>query len=92
VGTYLVSLVRPLFQLRTVLINAPSQAIVTAVTAPHQTIEEAIQGWQRTWLVLGFDQAIDYQFAQKEYFDQHYLLLGETQIGGIYLLRYELAD
>jgi hypothetical protein len=42
--------------------------------------------------VLGFDQAIDYQFAQKEYFDQHYLLLGETQIGGIYLLRYELAD
>jgi uncharacterized membrane protein len=73
-------------------INAPSQAIVTAVTAPKRDVSEAVQGYRQAWLVLGLDQAIDYQLAQKDYFDQHYRLVAETQVGGIYLLRYALDD
>jgi hypothetical protein len=73
-------------------INAPSQAIVTAVTAPRQDVDRAIQGRRQAWLVLGLDQAIDYQLAQKDYFDAHYRLLEETRIGGIYLLRYALDE
>jgi mannosyltransferase len=73
-------------------INAPSQAIVTAVTAPKQEVAAAVHEYQRAWLVLGMDQAIDYQLAQKNYFDQHYRLVDETQVGGIYLLRYALDE
>lgn len=69
-------------------INAPSQAIVAAVTAPKQELALAAQGRDRVWLVLGLDQAIDYQLAQKDYFDNHYRLLEETQVGGIYILKY----
>lgn len=73
-------------------INAPSQAIVTAVSAPKQEAAAAIQGYRRVWLVLGMDQAIDYQLAQKDYFDRHYRLVDETHIGGIYILRYALDE
>lgn len=73
-------------------INAPSQAIVTAVSAPKQEVATALQGYRRAWLVLGMDQAIEYQLAQKDYFDQHYHLLDEIHIGGIYILRYALDE
>jgi mannosyltransferase len=72
--------------------NTPSQAIVIAVTAPQKDIDEAVQGHPRAWLVLGFDQAIEYQLTQKEYFDRHYRLLDETQVGGIYVFRYTLDE
>lgn len=72
--------------------NAPSQAIVTAVTAPKQDVAEASRGHRQVWLVLGLDQAIDYQLAQKDYFDRHYRLMDETQVGGIYILRYALDE
>lgn len=72
--------------------NAPSQAIVTAVTVPRQEVTAAVQEYRRAWLVLGMDQAIDYQLSQKDYFDQHYHLVDEIRVGGIYILRYALDE
>lgn len=72
--------------------NAPSQAIVAAVAAPKQEVAQAVQGHKQVWLVLGLDQAVDYQLAQKDYFDNHYRLLEETQVGGIYILKYALDN
>lgn len=71
--------------------SSRSQTIIAAVTSPEQSIEAAVQGRQRAWLVMGLDRDIEYQLAQKEYFDRHYTLLTETEIKGIYIFEYALS-
>jgi hypothetical protein len=69
--------------------NAPSQSIVTAVGGLPQPIDEVVvQGHKRAWLVVGLDQVIEYQIAQKEQFDARFQLLAETRIDGIYIFTY----
>ncbi len=70
--------------------NAPSQPIVTAVGGVPRSIEEAVQGYERAWLVVGLDHSVEYQVAQKEKFDAHYSLLDETKIGGVHIFAYAL--
>jgi hypothetical protein len=70
--------------------NAPSQSIVAAVGGLPQPIDEAIQGYERAWLVVGLDHALTHQLEQKQRFDARYRLLGETEIGGIHIFSYAL--
>jgi 4-amino-4-deoxy-L-arabinose transferase-like glycosyltransferase len=67
------------------------QAIITAVASAGQSIDEATEGRQRTWLIMGLDRAIEFQLAQKDYFDRHYSLLREMEIRGIYISEYTLS-
>ncbi len=70
--------------------NAPSQPIVRAVGGVPTPMEQAVQGYDRAWLVVGLDQAVDYQLGQKERFDTRYRRLAEEQIGGVYIFTYAL--
>lgn len=70
--------------------NAPSQFIISAVASPSQSVKDAVRGYQRAWLIVGLDHAVRYQLDQKQYFDDHYHLLEENEIGGIYILVYTL--
>jgi len=70
--------------------NIPSQSIVSAVGGPPQPTENAAQGYERAWLVVGLDHAVTYQKQQKQSFDAHYRLLEQTDIGGIYIFTYAL--
>lgn len=70
--------------------NAPSQSIVSAVGGSPQSIDKAVQGHERAWLVVGLDHAVTRQLEQKQRFDARYHLLEETKIGGIHILAYAL--
>ncbi len=70
--------------------NAPSQPIIAAVGALPQPIDDAVQGYERAWLVVGLDQSVEHQIAQKERFDSRFELLEETKIDGIYIFTYAL--
>jgi len=70
--------------------NAPSQSIVSAVGGLPQPIDKAVQEHERAWLVVGLDHAVAYQVEQKQRFDTLYRLLGQTEIGGIYIFTYAL--
>ena len=70
--------------------NAPSQPIMIAVGGTPRSIDEAVQGYKRIWLVVGLDHSVEYQVAQKAQFDARYDLLNETKIGGIHVFSYTL--
>ena len=61
-----------------------------AVGGEPQAIDEAVQGYERVWLVVGLDHSIEYQMAQKAQFDTRYELLDETKIGGVHIFVYSL--
>lgn len=71
--------------------NAPSQAIVTAVAGPSRILEEVATGPHRIWLVVGLDQSLAYQQAQKQRLEARYHRLAEKQLTGIYISIYEVT-
>lgn len=70
--------------------SSRSQTIISAAASAGQSIEAATRGQQRAWLILGLDRAIDFQLAQKDYFNHSYTLLREMEIEGIYISEYSL--
>jgi len=69
--------------------NAPSQPIVAAVGGPPQPVEAIGQHVdERVWLVVGLDQSVAHQTAQKEWFDTHYRCLAHNNVNGIYVFTY----
>jgi len=70
--------------------NSRPQAIIMAITSSRQSAEEATQGRQRAWLIIGLDRDIEYQLSQKEYFDHQYSLLNEAEVGAVYIFEYTL--
>lgn len=74
----------------TTQINSRPQAIITAITSSRQSVEAATRGRQRAWLVMGLDRAVEYQLSQKEYFDRHYFLLNQAEVGAVYIFEYAL--
>ncbi|MCB9109063.1 MAG: glycosyltransferase family 39 protein [Anaerolineales bacterium] len=72
--------------------NAPSQSIGVAVGGEPQPIEQAVQGYDRAWLVVGLDQAIDYQQQQLAEIEARYRLLEENRINGIYIGTFALDE
>ena len=71
--------------------NAPSQAIVTAVGGPAPTsITPLLQQHQRAWLVVGLDQSLEHQAAQKEWFDVQYQQVSEENMAGIHIFAFNL--
>lgn len=70
--------------------SSRSQTIISAVASAGQSIEAATRGRQRAWLILGLDRAIEFQLAQKDYFNHSYTLLREMEIEGIYISEYSL--
>lgn len=72
--------------------NAPSQKIVNAVGGKQVTIEDAVSGYHRAWLVVGLDHAVEYQLQQNAEFNRHYQLLSEENIDGILIFLYGLEE
>ena len=70
--------------------NAASQPIISAIGGPPQEIADAVRGYDRAWLVVGLDHAVEYQLEQKRRFDEQYALLSENEVGGIYVSTYAL--
>jgi len=70
--------------------NAPSQSIGEAVAGAPVSVDEAVQGYRRAWLVVGLDQAVGHQQRQKAIFDSRYQLLAEDKVGAIYIFLYTL--
>ena len=70
--------------------NAASQPIIAAIGGRSQTLESAVRGHERAWLVVGLDQSVAYQLAQKRNFDGRYRLLEENEISGIQIFAYAL--
>ncbi len=70
--------------------NAPSQPILAAVAGSPQTVEAVITKYNRAWLVIGLDQSIAYQTAQKAQFDTRFLLFEENEVGSIYIFGYRI--
>lgn len=71
-------------------LSIPSQVIATALRGPPQPIDRAVKGYERAWLVVGLDFAVEHQLEQQRQLDQRYRLLAEKEIEGIYIFTYAL--
>jgi mannosyltransferase len=68
--------------------NEPSQSIVEALGGRPQPMEQTVEGFDRVWLVVALDHAVEHQQAQKESFDRQYELLDSQSNGGIHVFLY----
>ena len=70
--------------------NAPSQSIGIAVGGEPQPLEQATKGYERAWLVVGLDQAVEYQQQQLAEIEARFELLSENKTGNIFIFSYAL--
>ena len=70
--------------------NAPSQSIIEAIGGAPSEMEDAVRGYDRAWLVVGLDHAVEYQLRQKQRFDDRYILVQEEMIGAVGVYVYAL--
>jgi 4-amino-4-deoxy-L-arabinose transferase-like glycosyltransferase len=74
----------------TIAQDTTSWPTIWALTSRARSMDDSVAGYDRGWLIVGLDRAVEQQLAQKERFDEQYELLQEAEIAQVHVYLYAL--